>query len=111
MSGSSSFSSTMTRFMRFGTKYGEPTCGSEIWAMVTTQPVYVQSGPVGSETTIVPSPIVVRYAVTVPETEGVTASCTAARAVSARLAPLHAVDLLDLILLIVLMIAAVNGYR
>src|SRR6266571_1712728 len=76
MSGSSSFSSTMTRFMRFGTKYGEPTCGSEIWAMVTTQPVYVQSGPVGSETTIVPSPIVVRYAVTVPETEGVTASWT-----------------------------------
>src|SRR5436309_368786 len=35
-SGSISFSSTMTRFIRFGTKKGEPTCGSEMWAMVTT---------------------------------------------------------------------------
>jgi hypothetical protein len=26
----------MTRFIMFGTKYGEPTCGSEMWAIVTT---------------------------------------------------------------------------
>src|SRR3989442_434200 len=30
----------MTRFIRLGTKYGEPTCGSEMWAMVTTFEVY-----------------------------------------------------------------------
>ena len=40
-SGSSSFSSTITRFIRFGTKNGEPTCRSEMWAIVaTTSPVY-----------------------------------------------------------------------
>jgi hypothetical protein len=38
-SGRSSFSSTMTRFMRFGTKYGEPTWGSEMWAIVATRAV------------------------------------------------------------------------
>jgi hypothetical protein len=29
----------ITRFIRFGTKYGEPTCGSEMWAIVTTSAV------------------------------------------------------------------------
>src|SRR5437867_3331937 len=33
----------MTRFMRLGTKKGEPTCRSEMWAIVTTtRSVYVR---------------------------------------------------------------------
>src|SRR5207244_5937521 len=34
------FNSTMTRFIRLGTKKGEPTWRSEMWAIVTTSSVY-----------------------------------------------------------------------
>ena len=34
--GPSSLSSTTTRSIRLGTKYGEPACRSEIWAMVSS---------------------------------------------------------------------------
>ena len=33
-SGASSLSSTTARSMRLGTKYGDPACRSEMWAMV-----------------------------------------------------------------------------
>src|ERR671937_2633479 len=43
-SGSISFSSTMTRFIRLGTNIGDPTWGSEMWAMVTTMALVYPRG-------------------------------------------------------------------
>src|SRR6266480_1011263 len=77
MSGSSWFSSTMTRFIRFGTKYGEPTCGSEMCAMVTT----LKSYPRSRRRTARPS------------------------------VTIRAVNVLDLAIVLLLVLSAVNGYR
>src|SRR6185436_3343460 len=70
MSGDSSLISTITRFIRFGTKYGEPIWGSEMCAIVTTVEVY-------------------------PRFRGTIAS----------------VNLLDVGILVLLILAAYNGYR
>src|SRR4029453_9344188 len=76
MSGSSWFSSTMTRFIRLGRKYGEPTGGWEMCAMVTTGPSYLRLPPApGASVTI------------------------------------RAVNVLDLVIVLLLVLSALNGYR